>query len=69
MWLAPKQIAIVPVVDKFYDKCFEIASEMKKYDLRVSIDITEDSFSKKIRNAELDKIPFILIIGEKEIEN
>lgn len=67
LWLAPTQIMIIPVSDKFIDTCVDIKNACTKEDLRVKIDTSDDSFAKKIRNAELEKIPYIAIIGEKEI--
>ena len=66
LWLAPVQLQIVPVADKFNDYAFEIAAKLKKEDFRVKVDDTTDSFSKKIRNSELMKIPYTLIVWEKE---
>ena len=66
LWLAPVQLQIVPVADKFMDYAFEIATKLRKDDFRVKIDDSTDSFSKKIRNAELMKVPYTLIVGEKE---
>ncbi len=66
VWLAPKQIKIVPVADVFNDYCLDLKNKLSDNNLRVDIDLSEDSFSKKIRNAELEKVPYILIIGEKE---
>ena len=68
LWLAPVQFQVVPVADKFNDYAFEIASKMRKEDFRVKVDDSNDSFSKKIRNAELMKIPYVLIVWEKEVE-
>jgi threonyl-tRNA synthetase len=62
LWLAPVQFQVVPVADKFNDYAFEIASKMRKEDFRVKVDDSNDSFSKKIRNAELMKIPYVLIV-------
>ena len=67
--LAPEQIRIIPVADAFIDYAWEISELMKKEDLRVHIDDWSDSFSKKIRNAELDKVPYILIVWEKEVNS
>ena len=69
LWLAPVQALIVPVADVFNDKCFEIKNILSKKNIRVKIDDSDDSFSKKIRNWELEKIPYIMIIWEKEIQN
>ena len=66
LWLAPKQIKIVPVAEKFIDYANQVASIMKQEWFRASVDAGDDSFSKKIRNAEIEKIPYIIIVGEKE---
>ena len=68
LWLAPVQFQIVPVADKFNDYAFELAARLRKDDFRVKIDDSTDSFSKKIRNAELMKVPYTLIVWEKEVE-
>ncbi|HMT00864.1 MAG TPA: threonine--tRNA ligase [Candidatus Absconditabacterales bacterium] len=66
LWLAPTQIQIVPVAEKFNDYAFSLQKKLKSDGLRVKTDDSTDSFSKKIRNAELEKIPYIVIVGEKE---
>jgi threonyl-tRNA synthetase len=66
LWLAPTQIQIVPVAEKFNDYASKIKSQMVAAGLRTRIDDSDDSFSKKIRNAELMKVPYILIVWEKE---
>lgn len=66
VWMAPTQAIIVPVADVFNDYAYTVQSQLKSRDLRVKVDTSDDSFSKKIRNAELMKIPYILIVGEKE---
>lgn len=67
LWLAPEQIRIVPVADFANDYALELKSQAAAWWLRVKIDDSSDSFSKKIRNAELDKVPYIIIIWEKEV--
>lgn len=67
LWLAPRQVMIVPVADVFNEKAWELVNILRDQELRVRIDESSDSFSKKIRNAELEKIPYIIILGEKEI--
>ena len=64
--LAPQQIKIIPVAEAFTDYANEVAEEIKKQELRVFVDYSDDSFSKKIRNAEVEKVPYIVIVGEKE---
>jgi threonyl-tRNA synthetase len=66
LWLAPTQIQIVPVAEKFNDYAATLKSQMIAAGLRTHIDDSDDSFSKKIRNAELLKIPYMVIVGEKE---
>ena len=64
--LSPEQIKIIPVAEPFMKYANEVAAEMKWKWLRASVDSGDDSFSKKIRNAEVEKIPYIIIVGEKE---
>ncbi|MFA7298621.1 MAG: threonine--tRNA ligase [Candidatus Absconditabacterales bacterium] len=66
LWLAPQQIKIIPVAEIFTDYAKQVEKEMKDKGIRASVDSGEDSFSKKIRNAEIEKIPYIIIVGEKE---
>ncbi|MDO4713355.1 MAG: threonine--tRNA ligase [bacterium] len=66
LWLAPIQIQIVPVAEKFNDYAFNLQSQLRKVNLRARVDDGSESFAKKIRNAELMKIPYTLIVGEKE---
>lgn len=70
LWLTPEQVRIVPVVaDKFGDYIQEVQDKLSQAGIRVKIDDSDDSFSKKIRNAELDKVYYTLIIWEKEKDN
>jgi threonyl-tRNA synthetase len=62
LWLAPKQVKIVPVAETFTKYADQINANLRSNGLRSSVDDSSDSFSKKIRNAELDKIPYILIV-------
>jgi threonyl-tRNA synthetase len=64
--LAPQQVKIIPVAEPFSDYAKDISLRLKAQGLRSEVDKGDDSFSKKIRNAELMKIPYIVIVGEKE---
>lgn len=64
--LAPTQIKIVPVAEPFNAYANTLRDTLKKAGLRIEVDGSDNSFSKKIRNAEIEKIPYILIVGEKE---
>ncbi len=65
-WLAPLQAIILPISDRFYDYCLKICDMLKDLGFRVEIDNRIESLGKKIRQAELQKIPYMLIIGEQE---
>jgi len=66
MWLAPVQVTILPVSDKFNDYAFKAAEEFKKAEIRVKVDDSNESLGKKIRRAEMYKIPYMAVVGEKE---
>jgi len=66
--LAPTQIMFVPVAEKFTEYCYDLKVQCAQQGLRAKVDASDDSFSKKIRNAEMDKIPYIAIIGEEEVK-
>ena len=64
--IAPEQIRVVAVADKFEKYADKIKNELVSKWYRAKVDITNDSFSKKIRNGELEKIPYTFIVWEKE---
>jgi len=66
VWLAPVQAIILPVSDKHIDYAKKVAADLSKADIRVELDDRSESVSKKIRDAELQKIPFIIVVGDKE---
>ena len=66
VWLAPVQARILPVSEKFNDYAAEVAGQLKEKDIRVEIDDCDEKLGKKIRNAEISKIPYMLVVGEKE---
>lgn len=66
IWLAPTQVKILPVGEKFVSYGRKILTELKEASLRVEIDDSNESLGKKIRLAETEKIPYMLIVGEKE---
>ncbi|GEB13604.1 threonine--tRNA ligase [Pimelobacter simplex] len=67
-WLAPVQVVGIPVADAFTDYLYEITDQLKKRGVRVEVDESDDRFQKKIRNAQLQKIPFMLIAGGEDVE-
>jgi threonyl-tRNA synthetase len=68
LWLNPEQAIVLPLSDKYVDKANEVASFLKDHDIRASVDERNETIGRKIRDAELAKLPFMLIIGEKEAE-
>ncbi len=68
-WLAPVQAEIIPIADRHIDYANEIASAMRKDKLRVHVDARSDRMNSKIRDAQREKIPYMLIIGDKEMES
>lgn len=69
VWLSPTQVQIIPVADKFVWYAQKLHEKLYAKHLRSLVDDGSDSFSKKIRNAELMKVPYIVIVGEEEETN
>jgi len=69
LWLAPQQVAVLPVSDKYNDYAESIIKELKENKIRVKSDLRSEKIGSKIRDAELEKINIMLIIGEKEAED
>ena len=67
MWLSPKQVAIIPISDKFNDYAQKICEKLEENNIRVYLDLRSEKMGFKIRNAEINKIPIMAIIGEKEV--
>ena len=67
-WLAPVQAVAIPVADTFADYLVDVVKQLKQAGIRAEIDASDDRFQKKIRNAQLQKIPFMLIAGEEDMK-
>jgi len=67
LWLAPLQVKILPISDKFLDYAKTILQKLKKADIRADIDDRNEKIGKKIRETELMKVPYMLVVGEKEM--
>lgn len=68
LWLAPTQVAILPISDKVIEYAHKVQAALKKTGVRVHLDTTNESIGKKIRTSETQKIPLMLIIGQREAE-
>ena len=66
-WLAPVQVKILPISDKYIDYAKDVLEKAKKADIRVEIDDRQEKMGKKIRDTELGRVPYMLIVGEKEV--
>ncbi|HLK31082.1 MAG TPA: threonine--tRNA ligase [Puia sp.] len=66
-WLAPLQVKILPISDKFMDYAQTVLQSLKKADIRSEVDDRSEKIGKKIRDTELAKVPYMLVIGEKEV--
>ncbi|MFA5850619.1 MAG: threonine--tRNA ligase [Bacteroidales bacterium] len=69
LWLAPEQAVIIPVSEKYNDYAKKVVDLLNNNDIRASIDDRNETIGKKIRENELKRVPFLLIVGEKEVES
>lgn len=69
LWLAPTQVKILPISDKSKEYADKVFEELKQSGIRAEIDHRAEKIGKKIREAELDKIPYMVVIGERDAEN
>jgi threonyl-tRNA synthetase len=67
-WLAPVQVQAIPIAERHNDYLTEVAQEMRARGLRVEVDDSDDRMQKKIRNAQLQKVPFMVIAGDQDME-
>lgn len=68
-WLAPVQVTVLPISDKFLEYAESIIQVLKKHEIRTSLDTRAEKIGRKIRDAEMKKTPWMLIIGEQEMQN
>ena len=66
VWLAPVQVMIIPVADRHLDYCRKVEAELKSEGIRVQVDVRSERMDLKIRQAQLDKIPYMLVVGDRE---
>lgn len=69
LWLTPQQVVILPISEKFNNYSQKVLDLLKNYDIRGGIDDRNEKIGRKIRDNELNRIPYLLIVGEKEVEN
>jgi threonyl-tRNA synthetase len=69
LWLIPEQCVVLPISEKFNDYAHHVVKELEECDIRAFVDDRNEKIGKKIRDNELKKVPYLLIVGEKEAEN
>jgi len=67
VWLAPIQVVIIPVADRYLDYAYRLEAELKSEGVRTEVDARSERMNLKIRQAQLDKIPYMLVVGDKEV--
>jgi threonyl-tRNA synthetase len=68
-WMAPEQVRFLPVTDRAADYCAEKAKELRNSGYRVEVDYRNEKIGKKIRDAQLEKIPYMVVVGDRDMEN
>ena len=68
LWLAPVQVAVLPITDRINEYAETVASELKAAGFRVEANVRSDKIGAKIRDAQMQKVPYMLILGDKELE-
>jgi threonyl-tRNA synthetase len=69
IWLSPSQVRLIPISDQFLEKVQETATQLEAHCIRVDIDDTANTLQKRIREAETDWVPYVVVVGQKEIES
>lgn len=69
LWLAPVQVKILPISDRFISCSKEVINVLKKFGIRCEMDSRAEKIGYKIREAQLDKVPYMIVVGQKEMEN
>jgi threonyl-tRNA synthetase len=69
VWLAPVQVVVIPIADRHMEYAGKVANELKEKDLRVHMDDRSERMNLKIREAQLQKVPYMIVVGDKEAES
>jgi threonyl-tRNA synthetase len=69
VWLAPEQVRVLPLTEDQLDAANALADDLRKQDIRVTVDRKSGKIGAKIRTAQMDKVPYMLVLGAKEIES
>lgn len=69
LWLSPVQVQLVPIADRHTAYAHEVATQLRAAGIRVEVDDSSDRMNKKIRNAQLQKVPYMLVVGDREMDD
>jgi threonyl-tRNA synthetase len=69
LWLAPVQVAVLPITDRINEYADTVAKELREAGFRVDANLKSDKIGAKIRDAQLQKVPYMLVLGDKELED
>lgn len=68
LWLAPVQVVLLPIADRHQEYAYSVAEKLKSLELRVTVDVRNEKTGYKIREAQVQKIPYMLVVGDREVE-
>ena len=68
-WMAPEQVRFLPVTDRAGDYCAQLAEKLSDQGFRVEVDYRNEKIGKKIREATMEKVPYMLVVGDRDMEN
>jgi threonyl-tRNA synthetase len=68
VWIAPEQIAVIPVAEGFNEYAQKVTAELKSHDLRVTAELSDDRLNAKVRDCQNRKIPYMLVVGQREAD-
>ena len=69
LWLSPEQVVVLPISEKYNDYAHKVVDYLDQYDIRAYVDERNEKIGRKIRDNELKRVPYMLVVGEKEVEN
>ena len=69
LWLSPVQVKVLPISDKHVEYAQGVVTQLRESNVRVELDDSSETLGKKVRNAKVEKVPYMLVIGDKEVES
>lgn len=69
LWLSPDQVVVLPISEKFNDYAEKVSAYLNKYDIRSQVDDRNEKIGRKIRDAQMEKVPYMVVVGDRDMEN